>query len=98
MSKELWYWIVLGVICVIPFVVGVYLMSRTQKIGISFWISIVLSAVITAVSCLWWEWVNEDPFTIRLGIVFYAIAWVNVGVLEIFALLSMRKINHSERG
>lgn len=91
MTNELWYWIFLGVLCIAPFALGIYLMIRTKKIAVSFMFSSALGAILTGSASVWWVSVNDDPFTIRLGIVFYVIAFVNVAVLEIFALLSMKK-------
>jgi hypothetical protein len=95
MSTELMYWIIFIILSTIPFLLGIWLMKRTQQLSKSFWIPVAISGVLTFVSCYWWWLMNEDAFTIRLGIFFYVIAWVNVTVILIFALLSIRKIPDS---
>ncbi len=91
MTFELWYWIILGILCVVPFLIALYMMARTQKLWPSFIYSSATGAIMTGVACLWWLAANEDPFTIRLGVIFYVIAIVNVAVLVLFALMSIQK-------
>jgi hypothetical protein len=90
-SNDLIYWIYLGIACTVPFVLGVWLMRRTNRLQYSFWISTVVNIILTGAAALWWYYVNEDSFRIIFGVVFDAIACVNVAVLEFFALISIRQ-------
>jgi hypothetical protein len=90
-SNDLIYWICLGIACTLPFLIGIWLMKRTNRLQYSFWISTIVSVLLTGVGALWWYYVNEDSFRIIFGVVFYAIACVNVAVLEFFALISIRQ-------
>jgi hypothetical protein len=94
-SNDLIYWIYLGVICIVPFIMGIWLMKRTDRLQYSFWLSTIVSIVLTGVGVIWWNVVNVDSFRITFGEVFYAIACVNVAVLEFFALISIRQKSNS---
>jgi hypothetical protein len=89
-SQDMIYWVYLGIVCVVPFLLGVWLMKKTNRLQYSFWISTVVSVLLTGAGILWWYYVNVDSFRIIFGVVFQAIACVNVAVLEFFALISMR--------
>jgi hypothetical protein len=90
-SNNLIYWIYLGVFCTVPFVIGIWLMRRTNKLQYSFWVSTVVNFILAGAGALWWYYVNEDSFRMIFGVVFYAIACVNTAVLEFFALISIRQ-------
>jgi hypothetical protein len=97
-SQDLIYWIYLGIACTIPFVHGVWLMKRTNRLQYSFWMSTIVNVLLIGAGVIWWYFVNEDSFRTIFGVVFYVIACVNVAVLEFFALISIRqKNNHIER-
>jgi hypothetical protein len=98
MTLEVWYWVILGVICIVPFVLGLYVMKRTQKISVSMVLSSAAGAIITSLASIWWVNGNDEPFTIRLGIGFYVISYVNIMVLVLFALLSIRKNPEQSEG
>jgi hypothetical protein len=90
-SNDLIYWIFLGIACTVPFVLGIWLMRKTNRLQYSFWVSTVVNIILTGAGALWWYYVNEDSFRIIFGVVFDAIACVNVAVLEFFALISIRQ-------
>ncbi|MBP1989324.1 hypothetical protein [Paenibacillus eucommiae] len=73
-------------------------MRRTKRLNFSFWVSTIVNVVLTGAGVLWWYSVNEDSFIKVFGAVFYAVACVNVIVLELFALVSMRQKSTSEKG
>jgi hypothetical protein len=94
-SNDLIYWVYLGFICIVPFIIGIWLMKKTDRLSYSFWLSTIVNVVLTGAGVLWWQAVNVDAFRIIFGEVFYAIACVNVAVLEFFALISIRKKSNS---
>jgi hypothetical protein len=94
-SNNLIYWIYLGIACTVPFVLGVWLMRRTNRLQYSFWVSTVVNIILTGAGVLWWYYANVDSFRIIFGVVFDAIACVNVAVLEFFALISIRQNSNS---
>lgn len=98
MSNEILYWVYLGIASFIPLVLGVWLMWRTGKFAFSFWISTIVNALLISAAIYWWISVNDDPFTINFGVMFYIIGALNVAVIELFALISMRnKRNPSDK-
>lgn len=91
MSNGVLYWVYLGIAFALPFVIGVWLMRRTNRLGFSFWVSTALNIVLTAAAVFWWKSVTEDPFRMMFGMAFYGISAVNLMVIEFFALFSIRK-------
>jgi hypothetical protein len=90
-SNDLIYWVYLGFICAVPFLIGIWLLKKTNRLQYSFWWSTAINMVLTGAGVLWWNYVNVDSFRIIFGEVFYAIACVNVAVLLFFALISIRQ-------
>jgi hypothetical protein len=90
-SNQFLYWIYMGIAAAVPFVLGIWLMRKTNKLAFSFWISTILNVLIIGAAMFWWASVNEEQFMITFGNAFYVIAAVNVAVIELFALVSMRK-------
>jgi hypothetical protein len=95
MSNNLLYWIYMGITAALPFILGVWLMRRTNKLGYAFWVSTAVNVILTGAAVLWWYSVTEDYFKMIFGVVFFAIAAVNVAVVELFALVSIRKKSNS---
>jgi hypothetical protein len=95
MSNNLLYWIYMGIAALLPFILGIWLMRRTDKLGYAFWVSTAVNVILTGAAVLWWHSVTEDHFKMIFGVVFYAIAAVNVAVVELFALVSIRKKSNS---
>ncbi|UJF31673.1 cytochrome c oxidase VIIc family protein [Paenibacillus hexagrammi] len=91
MSDNVLYWTFLGLAFALPFIIGVSIMRRTNRLALSFWLSTVLNAGMTVAALIWWKSVNMDSFRIIFGNVFFGISSVNLMVLELFALLSIRK-------
>ncbi|MDD9265779.1 hypothetical protein ACFPES_01910 [Paenibacillus sp. GCM10023248] len=91
MSNGVWYWVFLGIAFALPFVIGVWLMRRTNRLGFSFWITTALNIVLTLAAAFWWKSVEEDPFRMMFGMAFYGVSSVNLMVIEFFALFSIRK-------
>jgi hypothetical protein len=90
-SHDLIYWIYLGITCTVPFVLGIWLMRKTNRLQYAFWISTIVNVILTGAGALWWNYINVDSFRIIFGVAFQAIACVNVAVLEFFALISIRQ-------
>jgi hypothetical protein len=95
MSNNLLYWIYMGIMALLPFILGVWLMRRTDKLGYAFWVSTAVNVILTGAAVLRWYSVSEDHFKMIFGVVFYVIAAVNVAVVELFALLSIQKKSNS---
>ncbi|OPH54691.1 hypothetical protein BC351_31255 [Paenibacillus ferrarius] len=91
MSNAVLYWTFLGIAFVIPFVIGVWLMRKTNRLGFSFWITTALNIVLTLAAALWWKSVTSDTFYMMFGMAFYGVSAVNLMVIEFFALFSIRK-------
>jgi hypothetical protein len=85
----------MGITAALPFILGVWLMRRTNKLGYAFWVSTAVNVILTGAAVLWWYSVTEDYFKMIFGVVFFAIAAVNVAVVELFALVSIRKKSNS---
>ncbi|RTE10038.1 hypothetical protein [Paenibacillus whitsoniae] len=91
MSNAVWYWVFLGIAFVVPFVLGVGLMRKTNRLGFSFWVTTALNIVLTLAAAFWWKSVTTDKFQMMFGMAFYGVSAVNVMVIEFFALFSIRK-------
>ncbi|MEW9698428.1 hypothetical protein [Paenibacillus sp. SI8] len=91
MSDNVLYWLYLGGACALPFLLGVWMMKKTDRLGLSFWVSTALNIVLTLAAVCWWKSVSPAGFRMMFGMAFYGIASVNVMVLEFFALFSIRK-------
>ncbi|OCT11901.1 hypothetical protein A8709_28990 [Paenibacillus pectinilyticus] len=91
MSNAVLYWIILGIIFVVPFGIGVVMMRSTNRLGFSFWVTTALNVVMTVLAVFWWKSVTTDKFQMMFGMAFYGVTAVNVMVIEFFALFSIRK-------
>lgn len=91
MSNAVLYWVFLGAAFVIPFVIGLWLMRKTNRLGFSFLITTALNIVMTLAAAFWWKSVTDDPFRMMFGMAFYGVSAVNLMVIEFFALFSIRK-------
>ncbi|MFC5451798.1 hypothetical protein [Paenibacillus aestuarii] len=91
MSNNVLYWIFLGVAFAAPFILGVWLMRATNRLGLSFGISTVINIVLTVAAVMWWKSVSGGGFRMMFGMAFYGVSCVNLMVLELFALFSIQK-------
>lgn len=91
MSNAVLYWVFLGIAFVVPFVIGVLLMWKTNRLGFSFWITTALNIVMTLFAAFWWKSVTTDQFQMMFGMAFYGVSAVNLMIIEFFALFSIRK-------
>ncbi|TXK86110.1 cytochrome c oxidase VIIc family protein [Paenibacillus sp. N3.4] len=91
MSNAVLYWVFLGVAFAVPFLIGVWMMRKTNRLAFSFWTTTALNIVMTLAAALWWKSVSQTPFQMMFGMAFYGISCVNLMVIEFFALFSMRK-------
>ncbi|MFD0698666.1 hypothetical protein ACFQZT_31815 [Paenibacillus sp. GCM10027628] len=91
MSNNVLYWIFLGLAFALPFMMGVWLMRRTNRLAFSFWISTAFNVILTVAAVLWWKSVSAEGFRMMFGMAFYGVSCVNLMVLEFFALFSIHK-------
>ncbi|SFL24592.1 hypothetical protein SAMN03159341_104230 [Paenibacillus sp. 1_12] len=90
MSYDFYYWLIMGVGFIIPNLVGVGLMWKTQKLLMSSLVSLVINLIIFVPASLWWAALFVG-FPRTFGLAGYGIAFVNIEVLLLFALIIMRK-------
>lgn len=82
-----WTWIVIDFVATLG--IAALIMKKTKRMGLSFWISTVVNALIIA-GGIGWLMMGESDLTLRFGIVVYIIAFVNSLIFDAFVLLSIR--------
>jgi hypothetical protein len=90
LSYDLYYWLIMGAAFVVTNVLGIGLMWKTQKVLVSFGISLVVGLIIFVAASLWWASLFTG-FSRSFGLVGFVIAFVNIEVLLLFALFIMKR-------
>jgi hypothetical protein len=90
LSYDFYYWLIMSAAFIAVNVVGVGLMWRTQKMLLSFAVSLIVNLIIFVAAGLWWASLFVG-FPRTFGLFGYGIAFVNIEVLLLFALFIMRK-------
>ncbi|WP_068773635.1 hypothetical protein [Paenibacillus sp. FJAT-26967] len=91
MSSNALYWLFTLLAFGITLLMGFVLMQRTKKLWLSFGISTLFNTLMTVFVCVWWAKVTDDSYKVLFYNMFYLLGYVNVIIIDFFALLSMRK-------
>jgi len=97
LSYDTYYWLIMSVSFILTPVAGVLIMKKTEKLLVSFLISLAANVAVLAPASIWWASLFEG-FSLVFGLVGYGIAFVNTQVLVFFALFIMRKRKENKTG
>jgi hypothetical protein len=90
LSYDFYYWLIMSIAFVVTNALGVGMMWKTQKLLLSFAVSLLVDMIIFGVAGVWWASLFEG-FSRTFGLAGYAVAFVNIEVLLFFALFVMKK-------
>ncbi|TDF95785.1 hypothetical protein [Paenibacillus piri] len=90
MSYDFYYWFIMSAAFIITNAVGAALMLKTQRLLLSFLVSLAVNLAIFVPASIWWAGMFEG-FSQMFGLFGYGIAFVNIEVLLVFGLFILRK-------
>jgi hypothetical protein len=89
-SYDFYYWSIMSAGFILTGVLGVGIMFKTQKMLLSFIVSLLVNLAVFGGGSLWWAGLFEG-FSRMFGLFGFGIAFVNIEVLLLFGLFIMRK-------
>jgi uncharacterized membrane protein YedE/YeeE len=82
----------IGIALALAFATGLPVMLITRKFRRSFLLSLAANTIVMMFASIWWVQTTTEPFRYTLGkLFFYGIAYVNIEIMVVFLLVSLRK-------